>query len=347
MPAVDIAAYARAKAVRRASAALPPEPAPPPAPDAPIGAFAQAALELHAAGLFVIPVDDKEPLVSGRTKMRARPSVDTIARWCERWPDANIGIVCGELSGVVVVDIDDSSDPAILLQVNRRCGDTPLKTRTPSSGWHRFHRWSGEGCANLRSEGLPVDIKGRGGFVVAPPSVRRLGAHAGRPYTVARGSWDDLSCLPTLKPGALKPRPTTTPLDDEPAILSNLVRHGRRANTLLRDMLREVPRGLTEEEAFEVARALVADHYEVVPEHPFTDEEIRKAVRSALRMEAAGENWVGHEARVITPNSEHRLLRENPEAYVLYQELKFQHFGLRADFVAMPEAMAMARIIPR
>jgi hypothetical protein len=294
-----------------------------------------------------MPLDDSQPVITGFTTMKP-PSVDTIARWGERWPGANVGIVCGRHSQLVVVDID-SVDPALLLQANKRFGDTPLKVRTPRGGWHRYYRWTDEGCPHhLRDvEGLPIDIRGQGGYVTAPPSVRRLGAHAGRPYTVARGSWDDLSCLPTLKPGALKPRPTTTPLDDEPAILSNLVRHGRRANTLLRDMLREVPRGLTEEEAFEVARALVADHYEVVPEHPFTDEEIRKAVRSALRMEAAGENWVGHEARVITPNSEHRLLRENPEAYVLYQELKFQHFGLRADFVAMPEAMAMARIIPR
>ncbi len=29
-----------------------------------------------------------------------------VARWWSRWPEANIGIVCGAASGLVVIDVD-------------------------------------------------------------------------------------------------------------------------------------------------------------------------------------------------------------------------------------------------
>src|SRR5689334_19390554 len=167
------------------------------------GPFGQAALELHGFGLAVIPVggdDGKVPLVRWASWTR-RLGSDVITKLAapHRFGRANIGILTG-LSGVTVVDCDDlDAVPAMI----ERCGDTPLKTRTPSGGVHLWYRSAGERCADLRPEGWAVDVKGIGGFVVVPPSVRPSGAHAGKAYEFIEGTWADLPTLPTVIPGSL------------------------------------------------------------------------------------------------------------------------------------------------
>ncbi len=154
----------------------------------PIGVFADAAADLSRRGLCVIPVKlvprdggrfDKKPLVKGFTKFREPPGGRTLKKWARAHPEAQIGVVTGELSGIVVVDVDDRSG---VDQALRIFGGTPLIVRT-RRGAHLYYRWTGERCRNLRSEGLEIDVKGQGGFVVAPPSFG---------YFFERGSWDDL-----------------------------------------------------------------------------------------------------------------------------------------------------------
>src|SRR5439155_10559446 len=110
-------------------------------------------------GLFPIPLggpDGKQPRIRGFTKM-PRLSLATVRKWIVRFPGANIGIVTGGVSGVIVPDID-STDRADFDVVEERFGQTPLKVRTPSGGVHLYYRNSGERCRDLRPE-LPVDFK--------------------------------------------------------------------------------------------------------------------------------------------------------------------------------------------
>lgn len=98
-----------------------------------LGPFATAAEALWHAGLAPIPVggeDGKKPLVTRFTKWKHRPNLITIQNWIGKYPDANIAIVTGQLSDVVLVDID-STDPALRQQMIERFGDTLIKTRTP------------------------------------------------------------------------------------------------------------------------------------------------------------------------------------------------------------------------
>ncbi len=85
----------------------------------------------------------------------------------ERFPNANIGIVTG-LSNLTIVDIDD---PNLVDDMLLRFGETPIITQSPSRGAHLWYTSTGERNANLRvSANLPVDIKGKGGILVIPPS---------------------------------------------------------------------------------------------------------------------------------------------------------------------------------
>src|SRR5215471_6429609 len=87
--------------------------------DKDLGAFARAAETLWHAGLAPIPVggeDGKKPLVTSFTKCKHRPGLNTIRKWIDKFPGANVGVATGPLSGVSVVDID-SVDPMLLRQI--------------------------------------------------------------------------------------------------------------------------------------------------------------------------------------------------------------------------------------
>ena len=157
--------------------------------------FAKAAPTMLTHGLAPLPLggdDGKQPLISGFNHWRKPPTADTIQRHIERFPDANVGLVCGA-SNLVVIDIDTPDQTS---RVDELFGASPLVVGTPRGGSHRYF-WNPDsiGCANLRSAGLNVDIKGRGGIVACPPSVSRA---SGKAYTFHGGGWDTLVDLPAL-----------------------------------------------------------------------------------------------------------------------------------------------------
>jgi putative DNA primase/helicase len=101
-----------------------------------------------------------------------------IMRWWARWPNANIGIACGEISGVVVLDIDPrhSGDKSVQ-QLEQMRGLLPATHRvmTGGGGYHLFFKYPETGCRN-RNNWLPgVDVRSNGYYVVAPPSVHKSG----------------------------------------------------------------------------------------------------------------------------------------------------------------------------
>jgi hypothetical protein len=66
-----------------------------------------AARDYLARGLAPIPVGpDKIPLVEWKPYQGEAPQADQVDEWWTRWPDANVGVVTGAVSGVVVLDAD-------------------------------------------------------------------------------------------------------------------------------------------------------------------------------------------------------------------------------------------------
>ena len=97
---------------------------------------------------------------------------------------ALIGMPTGEVSGVVVVDVD--------IKINRQ-GDAWLQEnsarlpqtrtiRTGSGGLHLYFKWPGQRVKNSNDKIAPgIDVRGDGGYVVVPPSV----APPAKAYAVA------------------------------------------------------------------------------------------------------------------------------------------------------------------
>jgi hypothetical protein len=103
-----------------------------------------------------------------------------ICRWWNRHPDANIGIVTGAKSGLVVIDLDNdgsTSGEKNFAAMARAFGTAPetLTART-GRGKHLFFRHPGISLKNSASRLAPgVDVRADGGYVVAAPSMHRSG----------------------------------------------------------------------------------------------------------------------------------------------------------------------------
>lgn len=102
-----------------------------------------------------------------------------VAAWWRRWPDANVGVVTGRPSGLVVVGVDPGHGGIdSMRQLVAEHGPLPPgpRVRTGSGGWHVVFAWPGQQVPNSAGRvGPGVDIRGDGGYVVAPPSLHVAG----------------------------------------------------------------------------------------------------------------------------------------------------------------------------
>ena len=123
----------------------------------------------------VIPVTrgTKRPaLVSWKEFQERHATDEELTAWFGNCSNHSIGIVTGSISGIAVVDFD--SPEAVDFSKSHDFPLTPLvKT---GKGYHAYYRYT-PGVRNFQKrDDLPgIDLRGDGGFVVAPPSVHALG----------------------------------------------------------------------------------------------------------------------------------------------------------------------------
>lgn len=136
--------------------------------------FHAAALAYAFDGVYVFPVGrDKKPLTLNGFK-DASITRDDVSSFWTRFPTANVAIDL-ERSGLIVVDVDgpEGVEPcnALHLPETRR-----VTTGRPEGGKH-FVYGVPEGI-ELRSRKLApgLEIKGAGGYAIAPPSIHASGS---------------------------------------------------------------------------------------------------------------------------------------------------------------------------
>ncbi len=158
-----------------------------------MSALLSAALSYAARGWQIIPLHSiangqctcgrqcKSPAKHPRTfngLTDASADMDTITSWWTIWPDSNIGIITGSVSGLVVVDIDDPD-------IAPTFADT-VECRTGSGGRHLYYRHPGGLVKSSVKVAPGTDSRADGGYVVAPPS-RHI---SGEVYTWVEGPGD-------------------------------------------------------------------------------------------------------------------------------------------------------------
>ena len=162
----------------------------------------------------------------------------TIRSWWRKWPDANIGAAAGVKSGFDAADPDGEEgldDLAKLEATNGALPDTPTSI-TGGGGKHLLFKHEPGKKNTVKADGLSIDLRTTGGYVILPPSLHR----SGRRYAwEATAHPDDLpladmpSWLRAIFPDRDAPRPAapiTTTTGTQTTTES--IPEGRRNSTL-------------------------------------------------------------------------------------------------------------------
>jgi KaiC/GvpD/RAD55 family RecA-like ATPase len=115
----------------------------------------------------------KKPFVPWKTYQERFATKDEVAEWFTKNPDANIGIVTGTLSNLVVFDLD-SEEAVKYAEEKGSFPDNTPKAKT-GKGYHAYMQHPGFEIRNDVDTKLKIDIRGDGGYVVAPPSIHGSG----------------------------------------------------------------------------------------------------------------------------------------------------------------------------
>jgi putative DNA primase/helicase len=200
-------------------------------------------------GFSVIPLDHpdetqfpgdptkcgKMPCFSWKTFQSIRPTDDNLTAWFGNGHRRNMAIVTGAISRVVVVDGDS---PEALAWMHTHLPATPMRTKT-AKGEHWFYRHPGtpvrnKARINTGDGKIALDVRGDGGYVVAPTSKHATGVLYER-----LGNWPRVEDLPVLEAQLLE---EAQPTASSPAAAPRQVRDGReRLLERARAYLRHTP----------------------------------------------------------------------------------------------------------
>lgn len=191
-----------------------------------------AALALAERGWHVYPVNGmvggrctcggRDNCKPGKHPLTAHGHQDAttsklhVARWWDRWPDANLAVALRP-SGLVVVDVDGPEGADNLKRLQRRHGafDTPLWARSgrDEDGWHAYFAAPADMTGLRASRNIAPHVEVKTLAIIAPPSVHRSGRvyrwHSkGRPAPLP--DWVRRLAIPP------PPRPLPTKLSRDP-----------------------------------------------------------------------------------------------------------------------------------
>ncbi|HHY67327.1 MAG TPA: hypothetical protein GX517_09060, partial [Alicyclobacillus sp.] len=153
--------------------------------------MAHLAIEYARRGLSVIPLDeDRHPLVRWKPYQFQAATPEQVMQWIQKYPGCNWAIVTGAVNGIVVLDLD--SPEAVREAKNRGIPPDGPVVRT-RRGWHLYFAHPGKAVPNKVNVLSGMDLRGDGGYAVAPPSVHPSGV----PYRWARSIFEsDLPPMP-------------------------------------------------------------------------------------------------------------------------------------------------------
>ena len=194
----------------------------------------------------IFPLREKAPAVSaekdGHGCKDATADPERVAAWWKEYPDANIGLATGKVNGILVLDIDRNHAEGVdgeetLKDLERELGPLPptVEALTPNGGRHLYFRYPvgrNIGSCAARPDRPGIDVRGNGGYVVAPPSMIKCADGQKRAYEWEVSSYPHETPLAEL-PEAwilwLAPRDKHFVLPDP-----DTVTKGTRHDTLLR-----------------------------------------------------------------------------------------------------------------
>lgn len=147
-----------------------------------------SASEYASHGLRVFPCEPagKRPLIKNWPDLATTDPDQIRELWATR-PNANIGILTGKETGILVVDLDTKGDgPENMSQLEAKHGQLPVtpKAITGSGGAHLIFKYPDDvQVKSLTAIVSGIDTRGDGGYFIAAPSIHP----SGREYEWAPG----------------------------------------------------------------------------------------------------------------------------------------------------------------
>ncbi|MEI6553771.1 MAG: bifunctional DNA primase/polymerase, partial [bacterium] len=151
------------------------------------------ALDYQKKGWNVIPANkDKTPSIGWKLYQTQKVTVEEINNWWAIWPDANIAVITGKISGIVVLDIDSKH--------GRTSDEFPIPatvcSKTGNDGKHIFFKYPQgvEVKSGTAISGEGIDYRGDGGYAILAPSINSQGGQY--EWLVPVESNEDLAEMP-------------------------------------------------------------------------------------------------------------------------------------------------------
>lgn len=192
--------------------------------------------------------------------------------WFQNDPGANIGIVTGKASGIIVLDVDGPEGLASLAALGLSEADT-LSAKTGSGGRHLYFAYPGYSIRNSASKiAAGLDIRADGGYVVAPGSKHV----SGNRYEWLNEGGFDRSKILTLPEKLAKPIEDAESQKGPTLGYKPTIPAGERNDVLYREGCKLRGLGWSEDAIYTALKGRNQDC-----EEPLPDEDIRTIAHSA------------------------------------------------------------------
>ena len=193
------------------------------------------AIAYAGRGLPIFPCQQrsKEPACS-RGVHDATPNLDRIHAWWGSCNDLNIGLACGEPSGLFVLDVDGTEGEASLRTLEQMHCPLPQTREVITGRDGGRHVYFKLGKHNVRNSagkvGARIDVRGTGGYSMLPPSIHP----GGRPYRFSVDSADQIASAPDWLHAIIceKKSGEGKPLEHWHRVLTDQISRGTRNSTL-------------------------------------------------------------------------------------------------------------------
>jgi len=284
----------------------------------------QAALKyLNDYHFSVIPCNkNKKPFIRWEEFQKRLPTTEEINKWWQDYPEAQVGIVTGIISGLCVIDLDDAEAGKAFEEL---VPDSLLMPTviTPRGGKHHYFKCVDATLTNKAMLlGKKMDFRGNGGYVLAPPSTNGKG----NKYTFL-SSLKDIA-LPYLPINIIKILSSSsysnvTKTEDESVTKRykalQMLQEGTRDNDLFHIANCIIKGGMKDTEALQVLEILAKS---CTP--PFPEKEVKEKIKSALRRAESRERNLTHEIRewIIVTNGYFSVTNLYNELQLLQKEEK-------------------------
>lgn len=228
--------------------------------------------------VFPVSQKTKKPLTPHGCK-DAKKDPGAIRSWWKRYPDASIGIATGSASNLLVIDEDVDEDKGLNgvheMQIwETDNGELPETVRaiTGRGGAHLYYRYEGKDLGNRAGVIEGVDIRGEGGYIIAPPSIHPNGTQYEWECDPEETEISDIN--DTIK----KLLAITKKSSREKFKLPKIIESGQRNSTLYRFACSLQSQGLTDEA---ITAAVMAEN-DTRCKEPLSKDEIGQLIESAL-----------------------------------------------------------------